>query len=130
MLYTAAWDERNFWAEQALLKRCILRSRSGQRPPSEMRLRSARPRVTLLSRKVLIGLGAVSGIGIGGAPFLALEPQRKSVGSELYSTDNRNTPDGLASLSKDYTGLPHRAPRLGPPLPGDASPPLGTRSLP
>jgi hypothetical protein len=27
VLYMAAWAERNFCAEQALLKRCILRSR-------------------------------------------------------------------------------------------------------
>src|SRR6185437_1366207 len=91
---------------------------SGQRAPSEMRLRSARPPVTRLSRKVLIGLGAIAGLAIGGALFLAPEPQRKPVGSELYSTDNRNPPDGLAGLPKDYTELPRGAPRLGPPLPG------------
>jgi type IV secretion system protein VirB10 len=56
---------------------------SGQRPPSEMRLRSARPPVTRLSRKVLIGLGAIAALGIGGALFLALEPQRKPVGSKI-----------------------------------------------
>jgi hypothetical protein len=70
------------------------------RPPGEMRLRSARPPVTRLSRKVLISLGAIAALGIGGALFLALQPQRKTVGSELYSTDNRNTPDGLANLRR------------------------------
>ena len=83
-----------------------------ERPPSEMRLRSARPPVTRLSRKALISLGAIAALGIGGAFFLALQPQRKTVGSELYSTDNRNTPDGLANLPKDYTDLPHGAPRI------------------
>ena len=97
---------------------------SARRPPSEMRLRSARPPVTRLSRKVLIGLGAIAGLGIGGALFFALEPQRKPVGSELYSTDNRNAPDGLAGLPKDYTELPRGAPRLGPPLPGDLGRPI------
>ena len=97
---------------------------TGRRPPSEMRLRSARPPVTRLSRKVLIALGAIAGLGIGGALFLALAPQRKPVGSELYSTDNRNTPDGLAGLPKDYTELPHGAPKLGPPLPGDLGRPI------
>ena len=43
---------------------------------------------------------------------------------ELYSTDNRNTPDGLANLPKDYTDLPRGAPKLGPPLPGDLGPPI------
>ena len=95
-----------------------------ERPPSEMRLRSARPPVTRLSRKVLIGLGAIAALGIGGALFLALQPQRKTVGSELYSTDNRNTPDGLANLPKDDTDLPRGAPKLGPPLPGDLGRPI------
>lgn len=94
------------------------------RPPSEMRLRSVRPPVTRLSRRVLISLSAVATLGIGGALFLALQPQRKPVGSELYSTDNRNTPDGLANLPKDYTDLPRGAPKLGPPLPGDLGRPI------
>ncbi|MFZ0209661.1 MAG: TrbI/VirB10 family protein [Roseiarcus sp.] len=89
-----------------------------------MRLRPRRSPVTRLSRRVLIGLGAVAALGIGGALFLALQPQRKPVGSELYSTDNRNTPDGLANLPQDYSGLPHGTPRLGPPLPGDLGRPI------
>ena len=94
------------------------------RPPNEMRSRSPRPPVTRLSRKVLIGLGAIAALGVGGAIVAALQPQHKPVGSELYSTDNRNTPDGLANLPKDYTDLPHGAPRLGPPLPGDLGRPI------
>jgi type IV secretion system protein TrbI len=103
---------------------------SGRRPPSEMRLRSARPPVTRLSRKVLIALGAIAGLGIGGALFFALEPQRKPVGSELYTTDNRHTPDGLAGLPKDYTELPRSAPKLGPPLPGDLGRPILSAGAP
>jgi type IV secretion system protein TrbI len=95
-----------------------------ERSPQEMRLRSRRSPVTRLSRRVLISLGAVAAVGIGGALFLALQPQRKPTGSELYSTDNRNTPDGLANLPQDYTGLPHGTPRLGPPLPGDLGKPI------
>ena len=96
----------------------------GERPPQEMRLRPRRSPVTRLSRRVLMGLGAVAALGIGGALFLALQPQRKPVGSELYSTDNRNPPDGLANLPQDYSGLPHGTPRLGPPLPGDLGRPI------
>ena len=103
---------------------------TGRRPPSEMRLRSTRPPVTRLSRKVLIGLGVIAGLGIGGALFFALQPQRKPVGSELYSTDNRNTPDGLAGLPKDYAELPRGAPRLGPPLPGDLGRPILSAGAP
>jgi type IV secretion system protein TrbI len=94
------------------------------RPPQEMRLRSRRAPVTRLSRKVLLGLGAAAAFGIGGALFLALKPQHRAASSELYNTDNRNTPDGLASLPKDYTGLPKSAPQLGPPLPGDLGRPI------
>jgi type IV secretory pathway VirB10-like protein len=96
----------------------------GERLAQGMRLRSRRSPVTRLSRRVLIGLGAVAAVGIGGALFLALQPQRKPTGSELYSTDNRNTPDGLANLPQDYSGLPHGTPRLGPPLPGDLGRPI------
>jgi type IV secretion system protein TrbI len=94
------------------------------RPPQEMRLRSRRAPVTRLSRKVLLGFGTASAFGIGGALFLVLKPQQRAASSELYNTDNRSTPDGLASLPKDYTGLPKSAPQLGPPLPGDLGRPI------
>ena len=89
-----------------------------------MRLRVRRAPVTRLSRKVLLGLGATAALGIGGALFIALKPQHRTAGSELYNTDNRNTPDGLATLPKDYTGLPKSTPQLGPPLPGDLGRPI------
>jgi type IV secretion system protein TrbI len=94
------------------------------RPPQEMRLRSRRAPVTRLSRKVLLGLGAATAFGIEGALFLALKPQHRTASSELYNTDNHNTPDGLANLPKDYTGLAKSAPPLGSPLPGDLGRPI------
>ncbi|MBD3814189.1 MAG: conjugal transfer protein TraI, partial [Betaproteobacteria bacterium] len=39
---------------------------------------------------------------------------------ELYTTDGRSAPDGLAGLPKDYGAVP----RLGPPLPGDLGRPI------
>jgi type IV secretory pathway VirB10-like protein len=96
----------------------------GERIAQEMRLRSDRPRVTRLSRKVLVGLGAVAAAGIGAALFFALQPRHETAGSELYNTGNRSTPDGLANLPRDYTGLPRNAPQLGPPLPGDLGRPI------
>ena len=84
-----------------------------------LRLRPERPRVTRLSRKVLIGLGAVSAIAVSAAVFLALQSSRRESAGELYNTDNRTTPDGLANLPRDYTALPKTVPQLGPPLPGD-----------
>jgi type IV secretory pathway VirB10-like protein len=90
-----------------------------KRPPAEMRLRTTRPAVTRLSRKVLLGLGIVAAVGICGTLFVALQPNRERTGSELYNTTNRTTPGGLANLPRDYSGLPRVAPQLGPPLPGD-----------
>lgn len=105
-------------------------SNEGSRPPEEMRLRSSRPPVTRLSRRMLLGLGAVAAIGICGALFFALKPQHQSTGSELYNTNNRNTPDGLANLPRDYTGLPKPVPQLGPPLPGDLGRPMANAGVP
>jgi len=89
-----------------------------------MRLRANRAPVTRLSRKVLLGLGAAAAIGVGGALLFALKPQHQQPGSELYNTNNRNTPDGLANLPRDYAGLPKPPPQLGPPLPGDLGKPI------
>ena len=100
------------------------------RPPQEMRLRSRRAPVTRLSRKVLLGLGTIVAVGIGAALFLALRPQSPTAGTELYNTANRTTPDGLANLPRDYTGLPHPVPQLGPPLPGDLGRPIVNAGAP
>lgn len=95
------------------------------RAPTEMRLRTTRPPVTRVSRKVLLGLGIVAAVGIGGALFVALQPNRQTTGgSELYNTNSRSTPGGLANLPRDYSGLRRAAPQLGPPLPGDLGRPI------
>jgi len=85
-----------------------------------MRLRAEAPRVTRLSRKVLASVAAVGLVGIGGALIYALQTRDGDQnGEELYSTNNRQTADGLAGLPRDYTG-----PVLGPPLPGDLGRPF------
>ena len=86
-----------------------------------MRLRAEAPRVTRLSRKVLAGLGVVVGVGVGGALIFALQGRHdNSAPTELFSTENRTTADGLQGLPRDYAGVP----RLGPPLPGDLGRPI------
>ena len=86
-----------------------------------MRLRPEPPRVTRLSRKALAGLALVTSLGLGGALISALQTRHGGgQGQELDSTDNRTTPDGLANLPKDYSGVP----KLGPPLPGDLGRPI------
>ena len=85
------------------------------------RLRSAPPRVTRLSRKVLGGLGLVAGLLLGGALIYALaDPGHRVVPAELLTTDARPTPNGLRGLPSDYT----KVPKLGPPLPGDLGRPI------
>jgi len=87
----------------------------------DLRLRPERPRVTRLSRKVLIGLGGVSGLAIAAALIYALQTRNADQSAqELYSIENRPTADGLTGLPRDYTGIP----RLGPPLPGDLGRPI------
>jgi type IV secretion system protein VirB10 len=91
----------------------------------DLRLRGERPRVTRLSRKVLIGMAGVAALAIAGALGYSLQPRdRIGAAQELYNTQNRPAADGLASLPKDYTGMPRPAPPLGPPLPGDLGRPI------
>ncbi|ARP64313.1 conjugal transfer protein TraI [Mesorhizobium sp. WSM1497] len=89
---------------------------------AELRLRPEPARVTRLSRKVLIGLGGVAGVAILGTLVWALDTSRRGNGqpSELFTTENRSTADGLQTLPKDYTGVP----KLGPALPGDLGRPI------
>ena len=91
-----------------------------------MRLGGEAPRVTRLSRKVLMGLGLAAGVGIGAALIYAFQSRYGArLAEELYSTDNRSTADGLAGLPRDYSTVP----KLGPPLPGDLGrPALGAQA--
>jgi type IV secretion system protein VirB10 len=89
-------------------------------PVAPMRLRAEAPRVTRLSRKMLASVAAVALVGIGGSLIYALQTRGPDDGgAELYSTNNRQTADGLAGLPKDYTG-----PVLGPAMPGDLGRPI------
>jgi type IV secretion system protein TrbI len=95
----------------------------GARP--DLHLRANQPRVTRLSRKVLLGLGFVSALAIAGALGYALQTRNRGDGNkELYSTESRPTADGLAGLPRDYTGMPRQVSPLGPALPGDLGRPI------
>lgn len=98
---------------------------------AEFRLRPDRPPVMRLSRRILIGLGALAALAISGALIWGLyQGQRKTTaGSELYNTVNKPTPDGLTTLPRDYTGLLQNVPVLGPPLPGDLGRPIRNAQL-
>ncbi len=83
---------------------------------SAMRLHADPPRVTRISRKVIIGLGVVAGLGIGAALIYGLQrPDRSAAPEELITTDRRQPADGLRDLPGSYDAIP----QLGPPLPGD-----------
>jgi len=107
-------------------------SGQGSEPVAALRLRSERPPVMRLSRKVLTGLVGVAAITVSAALIWALYQGNKKSGggSELYNTENKTTPEGLSTLPRDYAGspqispLPSRIPPLGPPLPGDIGRPL------
>ena len=87
----------------------------------EMRLRPEPPRVTRVSRKVLIGGGAVAALGLGGALIVALHSKdAKPVSQELYTTGRKSAAEGLAALPRDNSEVP----KLGPPLPGDFARPM------
>lgn len=104
------------------------RVRSEREIARELRLRPTAPRVTRLSRKALIAVGAVASVGIGGALLVALQGQGDDDRpSELYNTDRVAQADGLGRLPRDYSGLPRPSepvPQLGPPLPGDMGRPI------
>jgi type IV secretion system protein VirB10 len=89
---------------------------------ADLRLRPEPARVTRLSRKVLIGLGAVASAAILGTLIWALDSKRRGneQPSELFSIENHTTADGLQGLPKDYSDVP----KLGPALPGDLGRPI------
>jgi len=92
---------------------------------AELRLRPERPRVTRISRKVLIGLGTAASVSVLGLTYWALQSHGvKPESQNLYNTQNQNIADGVASLPSNYGDLPKPAPQLGPPLPGDLGPPI------
>ena len=104
------------------------RVRSEQEIARELRLRPTAPRVTRLSRKALVGLGAVASLGISGAIVVALQGRGDGDRpSELYNTDRVAQAEALQRLPRDYSGLPRPSgpvPQLGPPLPGDLGRPI------
>ena len=94
----------------------------GQDIRAELRLRPEPARIMQLSRKVLIGLGGVASVAILGTLVWALDTRRRGneQTSELFTTENRATADGLQTLPKDYANVP----KLGPALPGDLGRPI------
>jgi len=95
-------------------------------PAAGLRLRPERPRVTRLSRKMLAALAGVASLAILRSVIRALDSKKRGqpMSPELFNIDNRTTPDGLASLPKDYGAVGKNVPQLGPPLPADLGRPI------
>ena len=58
---------------------------------------------------------------------LSQRPNASNSNTELYNTSNKQPPEGLAALPRDYASMvPVRTgvPVLGPPLPGDLGRPI------
>jgi type IV secretion system protein TrbI len=91
--------------------------------PSGMRLRSAAPPVTRLSRRVLVGVSSLALGGVAVALAIALWPHKSAAPKEQAQTAGNVLPDAVTRLPKDYSQLP-QAPKLGPPLPGDLGKPM------
>jgi len=110
----------------------------GHAPIAELRLRSERPPVMRLSRKVLTSLMGIAAITVSGALIWALYQGNKKSGGgpELYNTETKTTPEGLSTLPRDYAGVPQNnlaasgIPQLGPPLPGDIGRPVASPQSP
>lgn len=89
----------------------------------KLNLRAApRRKLVRFKKGVVIGGAAIASAGILGVTMLALQtPNLRTSQSaeELYNTDKKPTPDGLAALPGDYSQI-----QLGPPLPGDLGRPI------
>ncbi|WP_084399904.1 TrbI/VirB10 family protein [Henriciella aquimarina] len=88
---------------------------------ASLRLRADPPRVMRLSRRTLMVLGTVGGLGLGAILIVALQDREPVDGpTELYSTERIQEAEGLSRLPVDYEHVP----QLGPPLPGELGRPI------
>lgn len=95
--------------------------------PETLVLKATPRRTVRFKRKLLIGIAAVACGGVLGVTWLALQGPGMRIGQqgqELYSTERKPTPEGLAGLPGDYGQMRSGTPQLGPPLPGDLGGPI------
>lgn len=95
--------------------------------PETLVLKAAPRRVVRFKRRLLIGIAAVGCAAVFGVTWLALKGPAMRFGQqaqELYNTERKPTPDGLAALPGSYGQMRTDTPQLGPPLPGDLGRPI------
>lgn len=100
---------------------------SSKRDPGKLDLRAAPRRVVRFRRGLVIGVAALGSGAILGVTMIALQGPALRIqdqAEELYNTERKPTPDGLAALPGDYSQVRPQTPELGPPLPGDLGRPI------
>lgn len=93
----------------------------------KLELRATPRRVVRFKRGLLIGIAALGSGAILGVTMMALQGPALRIqeqAEELYNTERKPTPDGLAALPSDYGQVKPETPQLGPPLPGDLGRPI------
>jgi type IV secretion system protein TrbI len=92
---------------------------------AELRLRPERPPVTRLSRTVLMSVGTCAILAVSGALIAALYQGggQSKAAEEHYSTNSKQTPEELAALPSDYSGIGRPVPQLGGPPAGGVGQP-------
>ena len=100
---------------------------SSKRDPGKLDLRAAPRRVVRFKRGLVIGAVALGSGAILGVTMMALQGPALRIqdqAEELYNTERKPTPDGLAALPGDYSQVKPETPQLGPSLPGDLGRPI------
>jgi type IV secretory pathway VirB10-like protein len=95
--------------------------------PETLVLKAAPRRVVRFKRRLLIGIATTACVAVFGVTWLALKGPAMRLGQqarELYNTERKPTPEGLASLPGNYGQMRTDTPQLGPPLPGDLGRPI------
>jgi type IV secretion system protein VirB10 len=95
--------------------------------PETLVLKASPRRVVRFKRRLLIGIAAIACVAVFGVTWLALQGPAMRLGQqaqELYNTERKPTPDGLAALPGNYGQMRTDTPQLGPPLPGDLGRPI------
>lgn len=100
--------------------------------PETLVLKAAPRRVVRFRRRLLIGIAACICVAFFGLSWLALQGPALRLGpqpQELYNTEHKPAPDGLAALPGNYGQMRRETPQpnipqLGPPLPGDLGRPI------
>jgi type IV secretion system protein VirB10 len=95
--------------------------------PETLVLKATPRRVVRFKRRLLIGIAATACVAVFGVTWLALQGPTMRLGQqgqELYNTERKPTPDGLAALPGNYGQMRTDTPQLGPPLPGDLGRPI------